>query len=836
MSRSFTLRLGTFWLLAAILAHPDSPADFPPVASSPYRTEQEWIISSICRDAFEQLAYDKDKKGEVVPPEHVVLKQLPGAELAYDVTVHGAQATAEAEIKWPDSIWSPAAYVPFCQAAAQALKLPPSASAEIQDDPLHTLRDFQALKHPPAPASETQGNPLHTLLDFSENAIQTESHRITGWLATEPGNAAAHEQAAFVLGTLAMKENCGIFWDPREVCNRACSHLAVAKFLRAGAPVSVEGRLAECMIGLIVDTKTQTGRDLDQLAGDKKAASPDLTAWLSGARLRNTRDWRLIKNPENASPFEQVEYFRALADADNPDQAVSWLKAHALPNRIDWTRIVIEMDFSVEAGHIFAQNSIVQELHVMQATFPGSFTGAGLIADLNQSPDAADGPDAGAPSVVSRGLWARFFQRHFCEAIYATGDFFANKWGVPEDTQALDIAVQKGFSSLTSYPFLLLANQQLRSARADPKAALDLFRAHPELGPNFLLGINAPPGSNLARLRQAASDWFTPRILTGTAYAAQSRLGDSGVERALIDRLYAIAPLQYYVAEMELAQRAPGDHFTFRQISDVMGPLLDYYISAINKAKDATDITFDQRVKLAEKSAEIDPEGYFDLARLYQDQHQDGQAAVAYQQWFDHAPDRIEVSNGIEWLVDYDQDHGQADKALALAQYAADIYSDGGLRTLMHLLEKRAQFDQAEEYGKKIVERYNDTDPLIGFYKRRSDAGDAAFQPKFDSFATAAFPEGMKKVTLGSFSGPPDAGVRFLVTNDALRRNGLSDQSIIVGLDGYAIENIKEYYFVRAFSDSPVMLFIVWDGQAYREITANQPGRHFGGDMKDYHP
>jgi len=65
---------------------------------TPYHTEQEWIVSSVCRNAFELLAYDKDKKGEAVTPGQVTIKELPGDPFTYDVTVRGARVTAEAKL------------------------------------------------------------------------------------------------------------------------------------------------------------------------------------------------------------------------------------------------------------------------------------------------------------------------------------------------------------------------------------------------------------------------------------------------------------------------------------------------------------------------------------------------------------------------------------------------------------------------------------------------------------------------------------------------------------------------------------------------------------------
>jgi hypothetical protein len=277
----------------------------PPPLKTPFHTEQEWIISSICRNAFELLSYAKDKKGEIVSADQLTLTPVPGSTLSYQVLLHGPKTTVQAVIQLPDSIWSAAAYQPFCQAAATALGLGPASSA------------------PP------QGTPLHTLLDFTEPVIEQENQRVSRWLNDDPANCAALEQAALILGTLAMKENSGPFWDPRGACNHACAYLAAAQYLRAGAPMSVEGRLAGSLVGLIADTKAQTGRELDQFANENP--NPDLTVWINAGRLRNSRDYRLLPKPENGSALEQVEYFRAVAEAVSTDWAIAWLQAHLPP-------------------------------------------------------------------------------------------------------------------------------------------------------------------------------------------------------------------------------------------------------------------------------------------------------------------------------------------------------------------------------------------------------------------------------------------------------------------------------------------------------------------------
>jgi hypothetical protein len=76
--------------------------------------------------------------------------------------------------------------------------------------------------------------------------------------------------------------------------------------------------------------------------------------------------------------------------------------------------------------------------------------------------------------------------------------------------------------------------------------------------------------------------------------------------------------------------------------------------------------------------------------------------------------------------------------------------------------------------------------------------------------------------------------MQFSQTSDAMTQNGLSSDQVVVALDGYQVQSMAQYSMVRAMSDSPSMTFVVWDGHAYREIKANQPGRRFGVDMVDY--
>ncbi len=262
--------------------------------------------------------------------------------------------------------------------------------------------------------------------------------------------------------------------------------------------------------------------------------------------------------------------------------------------------------------------------------------------------------------------------------------------------------------------------------------------------------------------------------------------------------------------------------------------MLDYYLRALNWAVNASDLKFDDRIALRKKATALDPRRYRELALDFVNHGRKSDAAAAYQQWFDKEMDRVAVSNDMEWLVNYYYDHGQQGKAMAIAKECAEVYSSTGLNTMLNLLVRMGQFDRAEEYGRKIQERYNDSEPLIGFYSTMAGKGDPDFKAKLDASIQPVFPEGLKRVTLPSFEGLPKKGIRFSTTNSAMRANGLSSDQVIVALDGYQVENTAQYTRVRWFSKSPDMTFIVWDANAYREVKAHQPGRLFGVDILDY--
>jgi S1-C subfamily serine protease len=92
----------------------------------------------------------------------------------------------------------------------------------------------------------------------------------------------------------------------------------------------------------------------------------------------------------------------------------------------------------------------------------------------------------------------------------------------------------------------------------------------------------------------------------------------------------------------------------------------------------------------------------------------------------------------------------------------------------------------------------------------------------------------MKKVAIGDFTAAPTEGVKVDTTNENTDRAGLKRGDVFVALDGYRVQNIKQYMLVRALTDDPKINLIVWNGTKYVEVAISLPNRMFNNDISNF--
>jgi hypothetical protein len=792
-------------------------------------TEQEWILGEIAGGLVDLIQFHRDGREKWDPPPTgaVSVREIPaiaggkrGVRYELKVDWAGASEATRIELVVSTSVWDPQLFVPFIHSALGRAPQAPAKDA-LPETPILT-----ALTSPIA------------------EELVTQNRRVSSWLTIHPTDAGAHEQAALLLGVLALRENSGWFWDPRHACNLAVAHLAFARTLRDKTEPSVSAALAELMIGLIIDTKADCEKRIAKLR-ERARQRPELSPWVNVATLRNSRDYRIIKNVEQATLLEQIEFFRAQCEAIDSRPASSSLLTKHFERTPDWSRILLQFGFSVGDGHFFSRAGLPLEYKEFTRIFPTDAARGQLeaqVAVLNKLPGGLvqRGSDGRAEIIViDDGHWARFLQRHVLHVVCQTYYFLAYKWGVKEAAEEFRTKVVASFGTLALYPLAenyLIARSDTYAAPSS--AALDLIKNHPEwvTDTNWLRLVESAKKTNASPVPDPKS-FFSPAFPVGTAldfYTRWQMLPEDPAERLLqIKSLYAIAPLQYGVARQYVISKY-SEHPAPAEFETVMAPFLDYYFPALfwqaELSKDKPEVF----VRIYNRLAEADPNQFINLSKYLREHSRPDEAARTFQLAIDRKADAVWVANTCDWLVNYYFDRGETDRALAVAQMAAEVYSHGGLETMAKLMERMKRWDDAESYHLRIVDRYDSRGTLRAYYARRAKADPSSPEAeKLKLEAARAFPGGMQPASLEKLAaaGQPAKGVIMRGETELTRKAGIQSEAIIVALDGISVETVEQYVFVRALSDSPEMNQIVWQNGAYESIHAHVPGRRFGNKI-----
>lgn len=194
------------------------------------------------------------------------------------------------------------------------------------------------------------------------------------------------------------------------------------------------------------------------------------------------------------------------------------------------------------------------------------------------------------------------------------------------------------------------------------------------------------------------------------------------------------------------------------------------------------------------------------------------------------------MSNEISWLVEHYAETGRADRAFQIASEAAATGSFSGLSTLGALLEQTGRHDQASQVLHRLAERYESgghvLDRFLAAYLQR--VGDDRFGAEAEAAFARVFPDGLERVTLDSFDGPPFSGLTVAEDSVHVRRADLGPGAVVVALDGYRVHNAHQYLCVKRFRfDSEVELIAYYQG-SYREIHLSLPRRSLAARLDDY--
>jgi len=765
-------------------------------------------------------AYGRRQPG-AHPRQWAVRFEAPGNRLPATAAVRAAPPRYRLHLGWEprwytvviaDHVWSPDAYAALAESRIGNAPRSGTTTPRVSD------ADF-----------------LATLADLRVSVLQKENTRLSEALDQDRLDPQLHEQAALLLSAFSLREAAGSLTDERYALSRTTAHLAFARALRGGREPGLSGRFAEIAVLTLVGRQRDA---IERLAGLRPTATspPGLVAWARALTLRNAEDWRGNKGSA-ATRLEQIHEFRALRNRLSTEEASRYLGHLGATTDTIWRRVTFRgPGVSVADCSRFAHAAVPEEIEELKAVWTGLDESApsdddALVSTLNEMP-APGGVRFAAGTlslrVLDKGLWAALLQRQLCDAI-ETGYFcYEDMWGMSEAAARYSQEARKRFSKLSLFPFvsLRLAHNEASYDEAFVSATRILEAAPERAGATLWVAMRS------GRRKVPMPDpglWFSPPFPRNTIYDRIGRFRE-------LDSIYlptleqeatwrAMAPYDPYIlwSYIWLQHHGSGPAEEMRRESALF---VDYDVWMLARVVDAA---FEQAKenpaafkKAARQLCELDPDHWRDLGIQLVELGDAAGAAEAFRTMVEKGRDAVMVSSDLLWLVLYDLDHGRPDEARQLAERAAEAYSGTGLDTMGLYLEKTGRYEEALEYNRKIVERYEDRTSLVAFYLRNEKRfRGTAIEREGKPVVEEIFPHGLETVRLEDMVGRPSDGLVVGGNAYAVRKAGLLIGDVIVGLNGKRARNWEQYAVIHLLDPSSSigrrMRLIFWRLDRYME-------------------
>jgi tetratricopeptide (TPR) repeat protein len=791
-----------------------------------FQDESQFIVETIVSDLAEQVFYAKFHQLPDAKYFSVSATEKPDSDFSapsYELQINlnrGQHVTADLSVDGP--IWSPEVYENVAVMLAQKVGLATAVSDDSEDMEL-----------------------LERLLDGTATTLEEQNQNLSESLENDFGNPVLHEEAAVLLGAFTLREHSGAFYEIRSPLCRMTAHLTMARYFGKKS-FGINGQVAEAMLLTLMNNQAEA---LDKLK-DIKTTNNALTSWVRALQTRNTGDYRPLEKVNGLSQVEAVEWFRALSLNANKD--IAWNQLNDVQERtVDFVRIANEGGFSVSLGHELLELSLPLEFKEIGSVYELSHNQklgrAEFTSVLNQMPERCFSVTANKDprvQIIGWGEWAMFFQRQLCDAIVENYYFLEHTWGVPEDAKEFSSKCDQSLGNLYLYPFV----RRFNCADADSyhEAVNEVFKTTVETPQlvsakcwNYLWYTTSVAPFYAPIHNPHISEWHKHNPPPGTAYNASPRLeqwslGNRPDSEALIQRLHELAPYDENITGAVLNKTYHGTP-TYEEASALFQPLLPYAHYALETVAGTRQGQPDQYESLMNEAAELNPPDYFSLADYFKNRNDDDKAAKYFEKACELDPDKVQVANGADWLVQYYLKKGQIDSARHLADLVGEVYSYTGLTTKAQFLEDTGDYAGAFEWFLKIQERYDDMGPVVAFCNRyKAKTGDARFDDELQKRMGNPFPNGIEKVTINDFRSAPADGVLINGENGLIRAAGLKQGDVIVALDGIRVHSFEQYSYEREVNTAPEMDLIVWQGNGYHEVKASPPGHRFGVDFDDY--
>jgi hypothetical protein len=796
---------------------------------TPWQDECQFIVQSVVTDVAEMAFFAKHNALPNTDQFSVSVEEKPDSRIdsptySIQITLDKSVPSIKRDLAVDGPIWSPEVYADVTKAIFEAVGI--SNAGNVKPEP----EDMSLCS---------------ALTNLTAKTLEEQNLAISRSLETQFANPVLHEKAAFLLGAFLLRDSSGDFFEIRSPLCRLCAHLALARQLTGQSAPGTNGKLANAILLTMMNDQKAA---LDALA-ELNATDAALQPWLRALRARNTHDYRPLAALKATSLLEKVELFRARCESIGTDLPWSKLSQKEKQSVIEYARIANARKYSVESGHELVAVSIPLEFgeidQVYSLSHGNRLKKEKLTEELNVPPERCF-THGSKPSVVviGWGQWACFAQRHLCHALEQNFNFLENKWGVPEEAAKFAQGMEPLLSKLTLYPFVRRFNcTEVGDYHRAVDDGLAVTVSTPQLVSaqiwNYMCYRPSFAERYLPNPNPHVNEWHKHNPPPGTAYDLVPRLDHpSLVSRGdyvpMLEKLHEIAPYDCNIS-VELVRKKYGDKPTYEQMEQVYHPVLEYDSYKIaDLAATLVDKPQEYEAQML-KAAAIDPFRYYNLSEYLQKRNQDEKAAAYLEKAMLLHPDAVTAASYSPWLIKYYQRKGMTSKAMQLANQAAEVYSYSGLLAKAELLESLGKYSDAWEYFLKLEERYNNSEDVMAFIVRyKAKTHDTRYDGELKSRIKNLFPNGLEKVSLKDFSGPPRDGVIIDEENQLVKDAGLGRGDIIVALYGIRTHNFQQYSYARETTTNAEMDLLVWQQNHYVPIKASPPNHRFNADFASY--
>lgn len=773
-----------FPILASCGKKEDEQAEATVKFNSPWSCEEHWMVSNIVNDL------------------HGMAK-LAGATTDGSETVSGKKEreykVGKITLTLSPSCWDTASYKPL----------------------------LEGWKPAGVTSSAVEGDLLGDLLTPTAKVLQKANESVSRRIKESPADAAAHEDAAFLLGVFGIRDNARAFSDVRSTICRMTAHLALAEHLRAGAKPSLNGEWAKALYELHIG-RPRNAREL-------AAAIPqegNSGRWKRVVDLLATGDWRRTGDLSDPSLAEMIAHARALKIHRGNPQMMEFVTQHkALQEIPEWSRLLAGPGRSVEEGHLVMRSGLPMELLEIGQVFKigKDAKPAQLTKALAITGPAALVAKEGEPRVIQDSDWAAYFRRHFFSTCSDVSRFALRYWGSDEAAEEWEAQVLPYCRPLPGHELVEpLVSTREADFRKDMQAASAFTLSHPEQVPMALWFDYRYPNLEVSSGGEmpAQKPWFREPSPPGTAHDACLRIRFDGMMGgpwvSTVTDLHKIDPWDSELC-FEVAESGGSDAAS---VAKGWGEMREYSTQPLRQLLKNPEITPEERVETLRTLASLDPEEGFQLGYLLAMAGKPEEAIQAYEIAFRDATDRVATSNNTQWMIYHYKSKGLDTKAREIADHNEKVYSQRGLVSALALAVAEKDAARAKKLARAIEERY----------------GDSMYVPvalwqdgKNEKLLRQIFPDGIKQVTLADFKKEETyKGTRIAENSVTVRTAGLRAGDVVLAVDGQRVESFQQYFMLMATGMEPRVRILYRRGKTFAEMECILPNRRLDSSMPDY--